>query len=140
MKTAPAKGHYSSPEECEQAFYQAFRRGDIEAMQNAWDTGNEIVCIHPARPPLAGRDAVMRSWQDILGNSGGVEVRFDCGNKLRTAELAVHIGVEIIGAEGSPPAYVTVTNVYTLRAQGWKLQLHHAGPIHRDTRPRGAVH
>lgn len=138
---APAKpGHFGTPEECEAAFYEAFRAGDLAAMQRAWSAGPECVCIHPARPPLAGRDAVLKSWESILVNSGGVEVRFECHSRARADRLAVHIGIEFIGPQDKPPALVTVTNIYGLTEQGWKLRVHHAGPIHRDAAPPEVVH
>jgi ketosteroid isomerase-like protein len=133
-------GRYSSPEECESAFYEAFRAGDLGAMQHIWGADNEIVCIHPARPPLAGRRAVLESWRGILDATGGVEVRFDCHRRARADDLAVHIGIEVIGGRDTEPAMVTVTNVYGLGDKGWKLHAHHAGPIHRDAKPRGPMH
>lgn len=140
MKPAVIVKEFQSPEECEAAFYEAFRAGDLVAMQRIWGAGAEIVCIHPARPPLAGRRAVMQSWEDILGATGGVEVRFDCQNRASADRLAVHIGVETIGTRDSAPALVTVTNIYGLTEQGWKLRAHHAGPIRRGASAPGPVH
>lgn len=140
MKPAQTIENFQSPDECEAAFYEAFREGDLVAMQRIWGAGAEIVCIHPARPPLAGRRAVMQSWEDILGATGGVEVCFDCQNRTLADRLAVHIGVETIGTRDNSPALVTVTNIYGLTDQGWKLCAHHAGPIHRGASARGPVH
>jgi ketosteroid isomerase-like protein len=131
---------FASPEECETAFYDAFRQGDLAAMQRIWGSHAEVVCIHPARPPLAGRRAVMQSWEDILATTGGVEVRFDCQSRVRADSLAVHMGIEIIGTRDSAPAMVTVTNIYGLTEHGWTMRAHHAAPIHRGAGPRGPVH
>lgn len=131
---------FASPEECEAAFYDAFRRGDLVAMQRIWGVDAEIVCIHPARPPLAGRRAVMQSWQDILAATGGVEVHFDCQSRVHADSLAVHMGIEIIGTQDTAPAMVTVTNIYGLTEHGWTMRAHHAAPIHRGAGPRGPVH
>lgn len=131
---------FNSAETCEAAFYEAFRNGDLLAMQHVWGEDADIICIHPGRPPLTGRSAVMQSWQAILENSSGVAVRFDCQRRAGDEGLAVHVGLEIIGAQGEEPALVTVTNVYRLTAQGWKMQLHHAGPVHRAPSPRKPVH
>jgi ketosteroid isomerase-like protein len=131
---------FTSADACEAAFYEAFREGDLVAMQQIWNTGAEIVCIHPARPPLSGRRAVMQSWQDILGATGGVEVKFECQHRARADGIAVHIGVETIGTDDSGPALVAVTNVYQLTEQGWKMGAHHAGQIRPGARPRGPMH
>jgi ketosteroid isomerase-like protein len=131
---------YSTPDECEAAFYDAFRSGNLGAMESVWDDDGAIVCIHPARPPLAGRRAVMQSWADILHATGGVHVRFDCHNRVEAAGLAVHMGLELIGASDDDPALVTVTNIYELTGGGWKLRAHHAAPVHRGTDSPGPLH
>jgi ketosteroid isomerase-like protein len=131
---------FLTPEACEAAFYAAFRGGDFLAMRHVWIPAGDIVCIHPARPPLSGQQAVMQSWENILGATGGVEIRFECHNRAQSHDLAVHIGVETIGGRNAEAALVTVTNIYALTAQGWKMRAHHAGPIHRGAAIRGAVH
>ena len=131
---------FTSAEACEAAFYEAFRNGDLAAMHHAWGEDADVICIHPGRPPLAGRNAVMQSWRSILESSSGVDVRFDCRRRANLGGLAVHIGIETIGGQGDEPALVTVTNVYALTEQGWRMHLHHAGPIHQGAAPRGPVH
>jgi ketosteroid isomerase-like protein len=140
VKPPSSPGHFRTPEECETAFYEAFRGGDLAAMQRIWSAGDGCVCIHPARPPIVGRGAVLQSWEQILVASGGLAVRFDCQSRMLADRIAVHIGVEVIGPDGQPPALVTVTNIYAFNGQGWKMYAHHAGPIHRDATPRGSVH
>mgnify|MGYP002620459161 CR=1 FL=1 len=140
MKTAPAAGSFLTPEDCEAAFYRAFRAGDLDAMAAIWEAAPDILCVHPGRAPLAGRGPVMDSWRDILGATGGVQVRFDCHGRAQSDGLAVHTGLELIGASGGDQAVVTVTNVYGLTGDGWKMRLHHAAPVHRNARRRGPVH
>lgn len=131
---------FATPEDCEAAFYEAFREGNLGAMEKIWDAGSGIVCIHPARPPLAGRRAVMQSWADILGATGGVHVQFDCHSRVQADSLAVHMGLELIGTRDNEPALVTVTNIYGLTDHGWKLHAHHAAPIHRGAGTTGPLH
>jgi ketosteroid isomerase-like protein len=141
MSQETALHSFTSADACESAFYEAFREGDLIAMQQIWSGGTDIVCIHPARAHLSGRRAVMQSWQDILGATGGVDVRFECRHRARADRLAVHVGIETIGTQDDDePALVTVTNVYELTEQGWKMGAHHAGPIRRSPRPRGPMH
>ena len=44
----------SSPEECEQAFYEALEAGDSEAVVDLWLEDDDVVCIHPGGPRLTG--------------------------------------------------------------------------------------
>jgi ketosteroid isomerase-like protein len=131
MRTSSPATGYQSSEECEAAFYDAFRAGDVAAMQRIWSMDAASFCIHPARRPLIGPQAVMQSWGSILDGSGGLEVRFDCQRRIVNGSLAVHMGIEIIGATGDEPSFVAVTNVYALTPEGWRMRGHHAGPIHR---------
>jgi ketosteroid isomerase-like protein len=145
MLTSSSPQVYQSSEECEAAFYAAFRAGDVVAMEAIWSMDAASFCIHPARRPLIGREAVMQSWGSILDGSGGLEVRFDCQRRIVNGSLAVHMGIEIIGASEDEPSFVAVTNVYALTPEGWRMRGHHAGPIRRvhnrrAPAPRGATH
>jgi ketosteroid isomerase-like protein len=122
------------------AFYAAFRDGDLAVMEQVWGVDEDVVCIHPGRRPLAGRRAVLESWQVIFGGTGGVKVRFDCQRRMRADDLAVHMGLEVIGGQEGEAVVVTATNVYALTESGWRLCSHHAGPVHRNSPPRGVMH
>ncbi|MEJ2515732.1 MAG: nuclear transport factor 2 family protein [Gammaproteobacteria bacterium] len=128
MKPAPP---FETPDACEAAFYRAFREGDLQSMEDLWSADRSIICIHPGRAPLAGPPAVLQSWREILGATGGVHVRFDCQDRTTAGSLAVHMGLEIIGEEDDQAALVTVTNIYELTRSGWKMKAHHAAPVHR---------
>jgi ketosteroid isomerase-like protein len=136
----PGPPRYNTPDECESAFYGAFRSGDLELMDSVWVARGRIVCIHPGRPPLAGREAVMRSWTEIFSATGGVHIRFDCHDRVQAGSLAVHLGLEIVGPQTEEPALVTVTNVYELTAGGWRMRVHHTAPIHAGAGRRMPLH
>ena len=136
----PGQPRYSTPDECESAFYGAFRLGDLDLMDSVWGAKGRILCIHPGRPPLAGRRAVMRSWTEILSATGGVHIRFDCHDRVQAGSLAVHMGLEIVGDENDDQALVTVTNIYELSADGWRMRAHHAAPVHQGAARSGPLH
>ena len=142
VDTVTAPSRFATPEDCERAFYEAFREGDLDGMEAVWDADTEaaVVCVHPARAPLSGRRAVMQSWSDILTATGGVHVQFDCHSRVQAGGLAVHMGLEVVGASDDNRSLVTVTNVYGLTGSGWKLHAHHAAPIHQGSGPRGPLH
>jgi ketosteroid isomerase-like protein len=140
VKPTPRPGRFGTAEDCEAAFYAAFRAGDLAAMQRVWGPDAEIVCIHPGRPPLAGRRAVMQSWREIFGSSGGLAVKFDCQRRAAAPSLAVHMGIETITTLNDESGLMAVTNVYGLTEQGWRMLTHHAGPIPRSAGPRAPVH
>ncbi len=133
---------FASAEACEEAFYQSFRDNDLDTMQALWAPHDDIVCVHPGRRPLAGRDDVLASWRDILGAPGYFDVRLETLRVVRTDGLTVHFGLEIIRAGDDPrEAAVSVVNVFERDEDGWRMRIHHAGPIHEDMpRPDAPVH
>ena len=44
----------ASAQDVENAFYEALERADLELMMSIWADDEEIVCIHPGGPRLAG--------------------------------------------------------------------------------------
>ncbi len=51
-------------------FYEAFARGDYEAMADVWSKKHPVSCVHPCQNRLEGYDVVMQSWKEILAVSG----------------------------------------------------------------------
>ena len=50
----------TSPEDAEEAFYEAISRADLDALMNLWAEDEEIVCIHPGGQPLHGHHLITR--------------------------------------------------------------------------------
>lgn len=118
----------SSPEECEQAFYEALDAGDSEAVNDLWLEDDDVVCIHPGGPRLTSYAAVKSSWTAILAG-GPVQARCTLVKSLETPTVALHNVVEeVVVGEGKQQHVVRVlaTNVYVKTPAGWKMVLHHA--------------
>src|SRR6202008_4839320 len=64
---------FPTPDDAETAFYDAFERADVAAMMAVWAESDDIVCIHPQGPRLAGFEAVRESWAQIF--AGGAQLR-----------------------------------------------------------------
>ena len=45
---------FSTPDDAEQAFYEALSRGDLEAMMNVWAEDEEVVCVQPGGSRFTG--------------------------------------------------------------------------------------
>ena len=121
---------FASPEECEQAFYEALDSADGEAVIDLWLEDDDVVCIHPGGPRLVGFPAVRSSWMAILSN-GPVHVRSTLAKSLETPTVALrNVVEEVVVGEGRQQQIVTVlaTNVYVKTSAGWKMVLHHASP------------
>lgn len=124
---------FATPQEAEQAFYDAFERADLRAMMAVWAEFDSVVCIHPLGARLRGRAAVEAGWKDLFG--GGPRLQFSLTEALYTQDalLAVHLlqeNIRIAGEQDLRPPVVT-TNIYQLTDRGWRMILHHASPAAR---------
>lgn len=119
---------FTTPEEAENAFYEASRRADLALMMQVWSEDDDIVCIHPGSIRLVGRVAVQSSWEQIF-NNGPLTIR-----PLRPVVItgiisSVHVLVEQVSAitpEGIRTAHCYATNLFHKGPSGWRMVLHHA--------------
>jgi ketosteroid isomerase-like protein len=119
-----------------QAFYDAFARGDLTGVDALWARRAPVACIHPGWDALHGRDEVMASWRSILHGSGPpVRCVRPIASVLGECAFVV-CGENIQGAE------LVATNVFVREDGVWKLVHHHAGPVQRRVevrRPSGML-
>jgi ketosteroid isomerase-like protein len=112
--------------EANQAFYRAFRAGDVAAMSEVWAQRAPTACIHPGLPPLVGRSAILGSWRQILGPAADWEM--SC-RRARVHMLGQTAFVTCLEANGDDPAHLVATNVFVLEDGHWRMTHHHAGPL-----------
>lgn len=124
----------SSPEDIEQAFYDALHQGDIERLMSCWVDEEDIVCVHPGGPRLVGHVAIRAAFDAVFAN-GGVKMQVEKVRRLDAGAMSVHSvieRVEVMGNDGPQTAWVVATNVYVKSVHGWRLMAHHASPGTRD--------
>lgn len=114
-----------------QAFYDAFAEGDLDALDALWAKGVPVACIHPGWDALYGRKEVMASWRSILSGDHAPEVT--CLEP--TAHLLGDTALVICG-ESIDDHYLIATNVFVREDGRWKLCHHQAGPV-SGQRPEG---
>ena len=119
---------FSSSEEAEMAFYNAFSRGSIEEMKQVWAPERGIICIHPSGPKLVGPDSVHRSWKLILQANRNHNFKINNCEINGTSDFRIHTLEEIIKVGNSNPSVSVVyaTNIYRKFQKGWLMVLHHA--------------
>jgi uncharacterized protein (TIGR02246 family) len=123
---------YPTPQDAENAFYDAFERRDLAAMMAVWAERDDVVCVHPRGPRLAGFETVRESWAKIFaGGDATVRVRATDVRRFDGNSVAVHALVEVLAVPGQSiaPQSVAATNVYELTEGGWRIVVHHATPI-----------
>ena len=124
---------FPTAQDAENAFYEALGRADLEAMMAVWAEDDDIICVHPGGPRLAGLEQVREGWRRIF--SGGPGPRPDVSQQLvisgmMTAVHSVQESFTLEDAQGNPmPVPVIATNVYLRTAAGWRMIAHHASPL-----------
>jgi uncharacterized protein (TIGR02246 family) len=119
-----------TPDDVEQAFYEALQRADLQALMACWAEEDEIVCIHPGGPRLIGAGAIRAAFEALFSR-GAVQVSVQSVHRIHSLASAVHHLVERVdvpGARGAQKAWVIATNVFHKTPQGWRLVAHHASP------------
>ncbi|MEN9773259.1 MAG: hypothetical protein RL322_329 [Pseudomonadota bacterium] len=127
----------SSADAVEEAFYDAMRRGDLQAMMALWSDEEEVICIHPGGPRLIGLDAVRASWESIL-TAGPVQIEIASVRAISGAMLCVHNVIERIRMPGRPSSegvQCIATNVYVKGPRGWRMLIHHAAQTEQTDAP-----
>jgi ketosteroid isomerase-like protein len=130
MKMEKKRPFYATPQDVEAAFYDALERADLDAMMGVWAEDEEIVCVHPTGPRLAGFTTVLESWRHIFAGGPKMKVHLASQLQMQSMMLTVHSVHELItlaGEDSSRPP-VVATNVYVRGALGWRMLVHHASP------------
>jgi ketosteroid isomerase-like protein len=121
---------YPTPQDAEAAFYEALERSDLEAMMEVWAEDEEIVCVHPTGPRLAGYDAIRESWSQMFRTPQRIEVRLSHQVYVQGMMLSIHSVHENFRVvdDPRPRAPIIATNVYLRTPGGWRMLVHHASP------------
>jgi ketosteroid isomerase-like protein len=107
-----------------EAFYDAFSRRDIDAIERLWAEEGALSCIHPGWDALRGRKEVLSSFRAILEHEGAPRIRcFDA-----SAELFGDIAL-VVCRENVDGADIVATNVFVRAGDRWRMIHHHAGPV-----------
>ena len=128
---------FPTAQDAENAFYEALERADLDAMMAVWSEDEEIVCVHPAGPRLAGQTQVREGWRQMF--AGGPGMRVQLGQQvvvtgMMVAAHSVHESITVAGEPRSRPPMVA-TNVYLRTAAGWRMIVHHASPAPAQPQP-----
>lgn len=123
--SAPAS--FASPEDVEQAFYEAIIKGDADLLIQLWAEDEETLCVHPTGVRLTGIVPIRESWRNIFVTAR-LRVQADQVAHWQCSVLAVHHLTEVlfVGDDPSPHGPLHVTHIYSRGAHGWRLVSRHA--------------
>jgi len=119
-----------TPDDVEQAFYEALQQGDIEQLMACWAEEDDVLCIHPGGQRMIGHGAIRSAFEALFAN-GTVQARPERVHRIDALASSVHHLIERVAVrtpQGEQTAWVSATNVYHKTAQGWRMVAHHASP------------
>lgn len=108
------------------AFYAAFARRDLLAMDGLWTRRGRVCCIHPGWAALHGREQVLASWASIFAGEDDAEIRCLDPRVRVDGDAATVVCEEQLGE-----ARLAATNVFVREGDAWRLWHHQAGPVAR---------
>jgi ketosteroid isomerase-like protein len=121
---------FATPQQAEDAFYDAIDDNDLEGMLKAWEESQETICLLPMHALQQGREAIARSWGEMMAPKHQVEVSVRHIHWHEGDELAIHIVEETVAVgperQLQPPIYAT--NIYRKGASGWRMLMHLNSP------------
>ncbi|MCA8927747.1 MAG: nuclear transport factor 2 family protein [Alphaproteobacteria bacterium] len=107
-----------------EAFYDAFDSGDIDAMAALWAASHPVACLHPGAAPIMGRDAVLASWRSIL--SASTRPAIQC---LQPQALVFDEAGLVVCVEALATGRLMASNLFALERGAWRMVHHHSGPL-----------
>ena len=127
---------FATPQDAEDAFYDAIEERDGEGLRAVWEDSEEIACLLPMQPMLHGAD-VHLAFQPLLEAEVSLEIQVRHVRWLETRDLAIHLLEERVSVPGRPPQPpLYAMNVYRRGESGWRLLIHQNSPT---PPPPGAV-
>ncbi len=115
-----------------QAFYCAFEKLDIQAMDAIWSREDHIKCIHPGWDARAGWCAIRDSWVLIFNNTQALRFSvspIDIKLYDRSAILLCLESISTQTSEGWIEGKVVSTNIFEKYNNQWLMVHHHGSPL-----------
>nr|XP_043636223.1 uncharacterized protein LOC122607334 [Erigeron canadensis] len=111
-------------------FYNAFRNGDLAAMQTLWSKSENVCVVHPGVSGISGYELVMGSWEFVMGDYDfplSIEVK-DVQVIVR-GDMGYVTCVEMVRTTGKSWGRQFATNVFEKINGRWFICVHHASHV-----------
>jgi ketosteroid isomerase-like protein len=120
---------FATPQDAEDAYYDAIDENDLEAMMQVWEDSEEILCLLPMLPAQRGRTSVRQAWEPLLGGEIALDMEIKHLAWIEHDNLAIHLIEEHVTAPGQADKQaVYATNIYRKGPQGWHILMHQNSP------------
>jgi ketosteroid isomerase-like protein len=120
---------FDTPQDAEDAFYDALETGNHQAMAQVWEDSDAIACLLPMTPLIMGRE-VLQLWQSLLEQAGAFDIQVRHLGWIDTGDIAIHLIEEHMQGPSTdqPTAPIYGTNIFRRGSDGWRLLIHQNSP------------
>jgi len=133
---------YNTPQEAEDAFYDALDEGNLDQLLSVWAEADDISCLLPMYPMTQGRQGVVDVFAQLFSQGHGVSLAIAHLSWIETDDMAIHQVEETILAappDTPPPPPFYGTNIYRKDSTGWRLIVHLNAPTPPPPPPEFAM-
>ena len=122
---------FTTPQQAEDAFYDALDEGDADKLLSVWADSDDISCLLPMQPIVQGHEAVAELFTKVLSGGRGVSLIIQHLGWIETDDIAIHHVEETVltpesATQQQAPLYGI--NIYRKLAESWRLIVHMNSP------------
>ena len=81
---------FATPQDAEDAYYDAIEDGDLSAMLAVWETSDDVVCLLPMQPLVQGHGKIREAWGPLLQSDVKVDIEVLHFHWIEAGDLAIH--------------------------------------------------
>ncbi|MET0052887.1 MAG: nuclear transport factor 2 family protein [Candidatus Thiodiazotropha sp.] len=120
---------YATPQDAEDAYYDAIEAQDIETLMSVWEASEEVICLLPMMPAIQGRAGIQQAWSQLFETAKGLEIEVIHMSWVETDDWSIHLLEERVSMPEQPePHRVYASNIYRRSAAGWHMLMHQNAP------------
>ena len=82
---------YITPQDAEDAYYDAIEEKDLEALMAVWEDSEEVLCLLPMIAAQGGRDGVRKLWEPLMQGDLSLDIQTRHLAWIETPDLAIHL-------------------------------------------------
>ena len=122
---------YHTPQDAEDAFYDALDEGNLDQLLSVWAESDDICCLLPMHPMIQGRQGVTDVFTHLFSQGHGVSLEIAHLGWIEADDIAIHQVEETVlvpPADTPPQSPFYGTNIYQKDVTGWRLIVHQNAP------------
>jgi ketosteroid isomerase-like protein len=120
---------FPTPQDAEDAYYDAIEEQDLESMMQVWEESEETLCLLPMQPAQRGPVSIRRAWEPLLNGQFSLDIEVKHLAWIESGLLAIHLVEEQVRVAGQADSQtVYACNIYRQADSGWCLLMHQNSP------------